>query len=158
MRYTLATRNNPFQLFDEIEKEMGRVFGDNRVTSNESVFTPKAHYQEDDNHYLLSFDIPGIPKEEISIEADEGILTISGERKNHFEGKGYSERSYGRFERKFSIPKDVDTSKIEAHFEHGVLNLALPKVAKASPQKISIGNENQGFWSRLIGQNQKGSE
>lgn len=124
---------------------------DNRT---ESRFVPPYEFNETEQGYLLSFDVPGISKDEIKIEVKESELRISGERKqleSSTQGtRAFSGRRYGQFELSFSLPKDVDVENIEAHHENGVLELMLPKAAKAQPRTIKIGS-GEGFFSKLVG-------
>ena len=86
----------------------------------------------------MSVDLPGIPKEQIKVDVLDGQLVISGERESKTEVKGYSERRYGRFERRFNLPERIEASKIKASYAHGVLNLSIPKEEKAKPVSIAI--------------------
>lgn len=169
MRY-VQTRNDrsPF-FFDSFFEDFDRLFQDARVTSLEDksqgaaqpIFKPTYELVENEKGYLLSFDLPGIPKDAIQIEVKNKQLRVSGERKfenSRAEGaRSYSERRYGRFERVFELPSDIDTEKIEAHHADGVLNLLVPKAERAQAREIKIQtgqNGSAGFFSRLIGKDQ----
>jgi len=107
-----------------------------------SAFTPAVDVHETDNAYLVSIDVPGVPQDAIKIDSQNGRLTVSGER-THTEKKDDKmfqriERSFGRFERSFQLPKDVNEGKIQAHYENGVLEITLPKLELAKPRSISI--------------------
>lgn len=106
-------------------------------------FTPKCDVNETKNHFFLSFDLPGLKKEEIKIEVQDNVLTVSGERvreqkDENDESTWHYEKSYGRFERSFTLPAIVAAEKIEAHFENGVLNVSLPKAEVAKGRTIQI--------------------
>jgi HSP20 family protein len=103
-------------------------------------WNPTVEITEDDKLFSLSFDVPGIKKEDIDLEVKENRLYISGERKLKTEKEKVlrSERRYGKFSRIFTLPQDVNTDAIEARFEEGVLTVVLPKVEKAQPKKIVI--------------------
>lgn len=154
-------RHNPFRILDDVERDMRRIFdvmstglgstalGSNMVGAN---FVPVCDVVDKDSHYLLSFDLPGVPKDEIKIEVHQGQLSISGERKVEKNNGDYTEKRYGRFERLVTLPQGIDEDKIEAQYENGVLNLALPKVEKARTKHVAIGESRQeGIWSRLLG-------
>lgn len=126
-------------------------------------FQPRCDISEHKDHYLVSFDMPGMKKEDIKIEAKENQLFITGERHREMKGEenqdGFQhfERSYGKFQRVFSLPKTINAEKIEAHYEDGVLNLALPKVEEPKGRSIEIQSGKPGIFSRLVGTDKKES-
>ena len=97
---------------------------------------------EDNNEYLIKADLPEVKKSEISVTVENGLLKIRGERKYETEDKSRTyhrvERSYGKFERSFSIPGDADGTKISAEFKDGVLMVHLPKDEKAKPKAVDV--------------------
>jgi HSP20 family protein len=105
-------------------------------------FAPRVDIIEDKDSVTLQAEIPGMKKEQIKVMVEDGILTISGERKQEFEkkDKGYlrTERAYGSFSRSFTLPDYVDAEKISADYKDGLLNIALPKTEKAKPKEISV--------------------
>ena len=105
-------------------------------------FSPSVEVTENDKAFTLHVEAPGMKKEEIHVEAKDGSLRIWGEKKSERNEKKenctYSERSYGRFERSFRLPENVDVTKIDAHYRDGVLELALPKTEEAKPKQIEI--------------------
>jgi len=107
-----------------------------------SSFTPYCEVSEEDKHFLVSLDVPGISQDNIDIEVKDNELHISGERKSLVKDERSqslrTERKYGRFSRVFTIPTNVQVNAIEAKFENGVLDLILPKMAEAQPRKIQI--------------------
>lgn len=108
-------------------------------------FSPAIELTERKDHYALSVELPGMEEKDIDIECNEGVLTISGEKREESEEKadGYlvTERSYGSFKRQLTLPADVDPDAIEAKYAKGVLKLKLKKDVKASSRakKIAIG-------------------
>jgi len=98
-------------------------------------WTPTADIIETDKEYLVQAELPEVPKEDIHIDIVDGMLRLHGERK--YEKKDKSERMqrmerfYGEFERTFTLPEDVDVSKIKAESKDGVLKVHLPRLAKA---------------------------
>ena len=143
----------PSNFFEDID----RVFFDlaNKATPAPTarVFRPPAEVAEQEDHYLMSFDLPGIKKEDIKIEMKENVLTLAGERKQEAKIEGTKnaqvfERQYGSFYRSFTLPTTVSEDKIEAHYENGVLSLYLPKTPVAQARKIEINSEKGGFFSQ----------
>jgi HSP20 family protein len=127
--------NDLMSLFDDF----GWTFSDRRPWDQ---FAARCDIDEDDNHYVLSFDLPGVRKEDVKIELHDDVLTITGERK--WDGRGnrrFSERGYGRFQRSFSLPSTVDAGKVDAEFVDGVLRVSLPKAERAKPRQIEIRTE-----------------
>lgn len=99
---------------------------------------PLAEFEEKDNEYWLSFDIPGMNKEDIHLEVKNGQLSVSGERKEKHEFKGRSEKFYGRFERRLSLPQDAAPEGVEAKYSDGVLEVHIPKNKGQNSSKIAI--------------------
>lgn len=96
------------------------------------------HFKETEQGYLLSIDIPGIKKEDISIDVEDETLKISGVRKNKFSSEETKKDEEFKLESKFRLPSDVDADKISAYTEDGVLYLHLSKAEKARPKKVEI--------------------
>lgn len=97
---------------------------------------------EEKEQYVLKADLPGINKEDIKVSVENGVLTIEGERKSETEQKDKQvhrvERSYGRFIRTLNVGTNVDTSKIQASYKDGVLQLTVPKSEAAKPKSVDI--------------------
>lgn len=104
----------------------------------------RADLSETDEGYELQIDLPGMKKEDISVELSDGILSVSGERTDEREDqrKGYylSERSYGSVQRSFRVPDSVRTEDVKAQFSDGVLTLTLPRTeeARKSARRIDV--------------------
>ncbi len=92
----------------------------------------------------MSAELPGLRKADVEITVENGVLSLSGEKKEEFEevsaesGRYVVERRYGRFQRNFSLPRGIDADKVEAEFSDGILTITLPKVAAAKPRQIKI--------------------
>lgn len=119
-------------------------------------FQPSCNINETNDHYLATFDIPGVKKEDIKIEIQGDRLLVSGERQREVkEEEGgtsiYNERAYGRFERSLTLPTTIATDRVEAHYENGVLNIVLPKAETAKGRTIQIQMGQTGFLSKLLG-------
>lgn len=108
----------------------------------ESRFTPACDVEETPTHHVLTLEMAGMKKDDIKIEFDHGVLSITGERnaetENKQDGLWYSERRYGKFHRSFTLPKEVDTDRIEAKYEDGLLRVAIPKTESAKPKTIRV--------------------
>lgn len=105
---------------------------------------PSFDVEDTENHYLLVFDLPGVKKEDLNLEAKDGVLTLSGVRKNELKKEGYSERFQGHFEKTFALPEHLNLEGIEAHYENGVLTVLLPKAEAKLGKKIEIGQGDAG--------------
>jgi len=147
----------PFALLNDLEKDMRRIFDD---FSTEDLDFPKNFAALDvcdkDSHYVISMDVPGIPKEDINIEVKDGRLKVWGERNTEKKEGDYTERHWGRFERSVPIPADANDSNVDAQFKNGVLNIALPKMFEKKAKKIDIkeGSE-EGIWKTLLGKKEE---
>jgi len=112
------------------------------VNTNRDSFVPGIDISETDNQFLISAELPGMSKEDIDINLDNGRLTISGERKfeKEEEGKTYHrvETRYGSFNRSFQLPDNVDEESINAKYENGLLNIAIDKAEDKVKKKIEI--------------------
>ena len=105
-------------------------------------WSPLVDISEDDKEYLIKAELPEVRKEDVKVTAEEGTLTIMGERRFEKEEKGKKyhrvERAYGSFGRSFSFPDDASPGKVRAEFKDGVLTVHLAKDAKAKPQQVEI--------------------
>ena len=103
---------------------------------------PAADVVEHENEYILSIDLPGFEKNDFNLKIDDGVLTLTGERKPEEPGNEkyyrYVERPHGRFTRSFRLPDNVDAEKINATFHDGVLELHIIKKEEAKPRTITV--------------------
>jgi len=133
---------DPFKELQDIERRLGAVLNVNQPTREVKSFTPAVNEKIDEKGYHLEVDLPGVKKEDVEISVNDGILTISGERKleKKEEKENYTriESFFGRFERSFKLPADADVDNIEAKYENGVLKIFIPKKEKSSGKKIEI--------------------
>lgn len=121
-----------------------------------ATFTPPYDLEETENAYLMTFDVPGVAQSDLKIEVNDNQLRVSGERRREdresTEGFRRYERAYGKFERVFTLPRNVDTNGIEAQHDAGVLRLVLPKAEHARPRTIRIGSTaesgGEGLFSK----------
>jgi HSP20 family protein len=105
-------------------------------------WAPLVDISETDKEYLIKAELPEVKKEEVKVAIEEGVLTIQGERKIEKEEKDRKvhrvERSYGKFLRSFTVPRDVDEKKIVAEFKDGILNVHVPKAEMAKPRLVEV--------------------
>lgn len=137
-------RFDPFNSFCGVNKGLSRFFKEwedesPRVSSN---WRPSVDIFEDDDKLVLSVEVPGVDKKDIKINVENNVLSISGERKFEQEEKKDNfrriERRFGSFYRSFTLPRAVDTEKIEATTKNGVLEITLPKREEAKPRQIEV--------------------
>lgn len=106
------------------------------------TWAPRADIHDYDKNVVIDVEIPGIPKEDIKVEVKNGLLTVTGERKQERKTEtpegSRIERHYGKFERSFILPDTVDEEKIKAGYTNGVLTLTLPKTEKAVPREVAV--------------------
>jgi HSP20 family protein len=107
-----------------------------------ATFLPPADVTVSEGDLVLTLDLPGLTAEDVSIELVDGVLTVRGERKRPHLAEGtswvHSERSFGSFERRVTVPKGVDADAIMASMDNGVLSLIVPKPERLKPKAIAI--------------------
>ena len=142
-------RWDPFRDLIAIQERMNRLFKTALSASDfagESsgigTWSPVSDVAETDESIVVSCELPGLSREEIEIKLADGVLSVSGERKVHREADGDQyhriERSYGPFLRNFTLPTSVDSEKIVAQYQNGVLSVLLPKRPETVPRKITV--------------------
>ena len=127
----------------DIDNMFGRFSFPKRVfDSAEFDWQPAADICETDAEYLIKADLPNVKRKDIKLKVDNGIITLTGERKHKKEEKGErtlrTENFYGSFTRSFSLPSDVDESSIKAEKDDGVLTVHLPKTEPRKAKSIDI--------------------
>ena len=134
----LLTKFDPFKQLKEIEKNLYTQVGNNEGVT---AFVPTVNIREGEFAYHVDVDLPGVKKEDIKVDLNKGILTISGERKTKEEIKQEDyykiETYFGKFSRSFTLPDNVDIENIEAKSDNGVLEIVIPKL-KDDVSKKSI--------------------
>jgi HSP20 family protein len=134
-----------FDRFASLRDEMDRLFDHSlgpvfRTPGSFSRWAPALDVYQDKDQFTVVAELPGLKKENIELSLQDGVLTISGERKQEKEGEeGYrNERFFGRFQRSVTLPASVDSSKVKATYEDGILKVVLPKAEEAKPKKIEV--------------------
>lgn len=155
-----ARRSNVSSLFDNMYRDMNDMFSRAQQLWDEDdehgerslasfAHSPAVDFEEEDDTYHLSLELPGMKAEDVDVDVTDGVLRISGEKRTKREdkedGRSFRERSYGRFSRSMKLPGNIDEDRIEASFEDGVLELTLPKQEEAQSQsrKIEISGSRQ---------------
>lgn len=138
-------RWNPFGEFTRFGRPYDSVFNGrlwNDSTECDCDWTPDVDIFDGEKEIVLTAELPGLSQEEVKVNIENNILTVSGERSvEHKEDKGgftRRERYYGNFSRSFRVPDTVDQSNINATMDKGVLTVTLPKSEKALPKQIEV--------------------
>ena len=143
-------RWDPTRELTSLQSEMNRLFNaffDTPTTGNGDTggvrrWMPAMDLVETEDHFVLRADLPGMGQDDVSIELEDNVLTLSGERKAEHEDKkeGYYrvERSYGQFRRSLTLPEGVNADGIQATFDKGVLEVRIPKPEQRKPRRIEI--------------------
>jgi HSP20 family protein len=146
-----AAWDDVFSMRREVDRLLDRYFTTGSQQSL-AAWTPVVDVRENDEEISVSAELPGLTAADVNVTVQNGILTISGEKKDELqEGKqeaGFHvyERRYGRFERSFTLPRTVIADDVRAQFTNGVLSITLPKSAEAKPRRIQVhgaGNATQ---------------
>jgi HSP20 family protein len=140
----MLTKWYPNRNLVSLPEEIDRFFNNWGLDSKDCdcVWAPSVDVAESEKQYEIVAEVPGLKKEDIKISFENGLLTLSGERKQETGEKERNyhriERSYGKFERSFRLPEEVDSEAIKANYKNGVLKLEIPKTEKALPKQIAI--------------------
>jgi HSP20 family protein len=143
-------RESEMTPFFGLRREIDRLFDDMfRMPTLAGVGTmtwPSVEVSDSEREIRISAEIPGLSEKDVELTVHDGVLTLRGEKKSQTEDKdqGYSERWYGRFERRIGLPSGVEEEKAQASFRDGVLTVTLPKSAEAtSGRRIPINAETK---------------
>jgi HSP20 family protein len=165
MNYLTIRRNGNWNPLTDFRLEMDQFFNDilspQLATSwrdLDKVWSPSYDIAEEDDHYLLSLEMPGVPKDAVKIELIGNVLSISGERRNKAKKANNEAQSYRKFHHSITLPVGADRDKIEARHEDGILQIVIPKAEAVKPREIKISTSNSGFFSKLLGDNRKTDE
>jgi HSP20 family protein len=143
-------RWDPFRELEEVSDRLNRMFSSRPSIGSKNGkealtvadWMPTVDISETDGEYLIKAELPEVKKEDVKVTLEDGVLTLSGERRQEKEEKHAKyhrmERSYGSFVRSFSLPEVIDESKVKAEYKDGVLSLHLPKSEKAKPRAIEV--------------------
>lgn len=144
----MLVRYDPWSLVNRLQGDIDRLVkqpswrDDDGTTSATTEWVPAVDIKEEDERFVILADVPGVNPEEIEITMEDGVLSLAGNRQaeSRTEHEGYRrvERVTGRFYRRFTLPDTADAEAIEARFNHGVLVVSIPKLAKIQPRKINV--------------------
>jgi HSP20 family protein len=140
-------RCSPFGGVSELQNEINRLFSnwdDPESSGATAGWVPTVDIQEFDNRFQLYIDLSGVEPSDVNVTLDNGVLTITGERslpsapKTDSEVTHRSERGHGHFHRRLILPDTVDSENVKATGRNGVLEISIPKQAKAWPRRINV--------------------
>jgi HSP20 family protein len=142
-------RWDPFRDLVSLKERMDRLFEDTFARSRNieeglapGSWSPPVDIYETDENIILQAELPGIERKDITLEVKDDVLTLKGDRKFEKEVKQENyhrvERSYGSFQRSFTLPSNIKRDKVEAEFKDGILEVILPKVEEAKPRQIKV--------------------
>jgi HSP20 family protein len=147
-------RWDPTRELDSLQSEMNRLFSSffetptrpgngNGGTTMARRWIPAMDLVETGDHFVLKADLPGMTENDITIELENNVLTIAGERKTEHEEKheGFYrlERATGTFSRALTLPEGIEPDAVQANFDNGVLEVRIPKPEQAKPRRVQIG-------------------
>ncbi len=142
-----VTRYEPWDVLNQLHTQINRIFdhqlGNGASTSAATAdFVPPADVEEYTDRFVLKFDVAGVDPSAIDITLENGVLSISGQREKEPAADGCErarvERPFGRFHRRFTLPDTVDAAAVRAAGRNGVLEIVIPKQAKAQPRRIEV--------------------
>ena len=142
-------RLNPWKEMATMQNRFNRFFDDSffRTFDGEDdiqmgSWHPVVDMFDKDDSYIVKAELPGLDKKDISVDIKDGVLTLKGERRHENEVKEENyfrrERTYGKFQRSFRLPVDVDPDAIRAEFKNGVLEIEVPKPEEQKPKQITV--------------------
>lgn len=136
---------NPWRELDDIfdnASQVGQYRHRRHDLDSTADWAPKVDITETDKEFVIKAEIPEVKKDDVKVTVENGALTIKGERKQEKEEKGKKfhriERFYGSFSRTFTLPDNVDQTKIKASFKDGMLDLHIEKTEAAKPKAIDV--------------------
>jgi len=140
---------NPWREMPTLHNRINRMFDDpffsiDRLADEDGLgmWNPAVDLYEKDDHLIIKAELPGINKDDIKVDLKDRVLTLSGERSydNEVREENYyrRERSFGKFQRAFTLPAEVDAEKIKAEFKDGVLQIEVPKPENQKAKRVAV--------------------
>jgi HSP20 family protein len=145
-----VTRYEPWGVISQLQQDINRIFGnlnDGESSSATAQWSPAVDVREYSDRFQLLLDVPGVEPKDVEITLDNGVLTVSGARREEkaVETRATEqaqqqriERPLGRFHRRFILPDTVDAENVNASGRLGVLEIVIPKQSKAQPRRIEV--------------------
>ena len=134
-----VVRYEPWGLLDRLRREIDETY---ESSARDAAWTPAVDIHEEPKQFVVRADLPGVTTKDIEITAEKGVLSLRGARnfdqRNDHGHYSRIERVRGKFVRTFTLPENVATDQINAKFKDGVLELTIPKIAKAEPRRIEV--------------------
>jgi HSP20 family protein len=142
-RVPVARRTrSPWTEMNRLAREMDAMFGGTSQSSD--LWAPPVDVEETPEALILTAELPGMSREAIDIELEDGVLTIQGEKKEEEKAETTQgllyERRWGSFTRRFTLPRAVDAANITAQYDNGILTIRVPKAEEAKGRKIEISD------------------
>src|SRR6266576_1930561 len=142
----MALVREPAREVDSLQSEVNRLFdsffGGQATGATARRWVPAMDLVETDDRLVLRADLPGLDRDDVSIEIKDGVLTVSGERKaeheEHADGYHRVERALGSFSRSLTLPRGIDADRVSAEFDKGVLEVRIPKPEQQKPHRVEI--------------------
>jgi HSP20 family protein len=160
-----ALTRSPFgaggSLFD-LHRQVNRLFDDLIESGPASAQGgpattgwPQLEIDQQDDRIRVVAELPGVDEKDVELTIEDGVLSLTGEKRSERKDEsGYSERSYGRFERRIALPSNIDEDKCKADFKNGVLTVTIPRAAeKARGRRIPLGSSGEQPGRRIEAQN-----
>jgi HSP20 family protein len=123
----------------DLDSLFGRVFGDIGRSQSAGSFNPAANVRRDGDSWRVSLALPGTSPDKVDIEIVGRMLRVRGERTTDDKGEPvFNEITYGRFEREFTLPEEIDAKHVQATYRNGMLELVLPLAEGAKPHRIEV--------------------
>src|SRR5882724_10835359 len=131
---------NPIEELSNWHRDIDDLFGRffERPENSMGSWVPRMETYRKDSDYVVRVDLPGVDPNDVHVQAEGNLLTITGERKSEEKGPEYRETFYGKFERRIALPQGVEAEKITARYEHGVLEIRVPVPAQLAGRKVPI--------------------
>jgi HSP20 family protein len=149
MNELALNRWDPFRELEDMHRHLTSLFNGNARRSRDgkesmtmAEWSPAVDITEDDKSYIIKAELPEVKKEDVHVHVENGMLSITGERKAEKEEKGKRyhriERAYGSFSRSFMLPGDIDEGRVSAAYKDGILTVTVSKSEKAQPKRLEV--------------------
>jgi HSP20 family protein len=139
-------RYEPWGVVARLQRQFDQAFGDTSAASGNgespAAWLPSVDIHQQPDKFVVRADLPGVEPKDIEVTAENGVLTVKGERRfersDDQKGSSRYERVEGRFVRRFTLPENVQTDTIRARHSNGVLELTIPKAATPEPKRVTV--------------------